>query len=359
MSPRHVVAIAAAALVLTGGLVIGLSTGSASAGHTKSTTTTAAATIPEPVVTTVMQPTNPTETLPGTGKPSVAVGDLNGPPEQFIIGEIYAFALKQQGYRVRYLSRNLGDPHQRTAALQDGTLDIYPEYLGEWNSAIAHVHRRFSSLRASLRAARKYAKRHGFVLLPPTPFSDTSCVAVLSQYAQANHVYSIPELARGGPIIFGAPLNFQKIADGVPELEQSYQLHPGYLQTIGVGLQYWWLRTSNVDAASCTTTDPSLGSGRYLELANPKHIFGHGNVIPVTTSHVLKIEGPTFEHTIERVDALLTLRAIRGLNAEIQLGGHSPTDIAEQFLEGNGVLPPSRYAPVPTTTSTSPTSTGS
>lgn len=360
MSPRHLVAIAAAALVLTGGLGIGLSTGSASAGHTKSATTpTTAATVPEPVVTTVAQPTDETSTLPGTDKPPVTVGDLNGPEEQFIIGELYAFALKQEGYSVLPPYRNLGDPHQRTAALQDGTLDIYPEYLGEWNSAIAHVHRRFSSLQASLRAARKYAKRHGFVLLPPTPFSDTSCVAVLSQYAQANHVYSIPELARRGPIIFGAPLNFQNIADGVPELEQSYRLHPGYLQTIGVGLQYSWLRTSNVDAASCATTDPSLSSSRYLELRDPKHIFGYGNVVPVTTPHVLKVEGPTFEHTIERVDALLTLRAIRGLNAEIELGGHSPTDIAEQFLEGNGILPPSRYAPVPTTTSTSPTSTDS
>jgi len=357
MSPRHLVAIAAAALVLTGGLVIGLTTGSASAGHTAATTTTAA-TVPEPVVTTVTQPTNPTQTLPGAGKPIVHLGDLNSPQEQFIIGQIYAVALEQEGYSV-ILTRNLGAPHARPAALKGGTLDIYPEYLGEWNSAVAHLHRRFSSLRASLRAARKYAKRHGFVLLPPTPFSDTSCVTVLSQFAQANHVYSIPELARGGPIIFGAPTVFQDVADGLPALERSYHLKPGYVQTIGDGLQYWWLRTSNVDAASCATTDPSLGGNRYLELRDPKHIFGYGNVIPVTTPHVLKVEGPAFGNTIKRVDRLLTLQAIRGLNAEIELGGHSPPDIAEQFLQGNGILPPSRYAPVPTTTSTSPTSTDS
>jgi osmoprotectant transport system substrate-binding protein len=355
MSPRHLVAIAAAALVLAGGLVIGLSTGSASAGHTKSTTTIAA-TVPEPVVTTVTQPTNPAETLPGADKPTVTLGDLNGPQEQFIIGQIYEFALEHEGYRVT-LYRNLGPPHARPVALQQGKLDIYPEYLGEWNSAVAHLHRRFSSLRASLRAARKYAKRHGFVLLPPTPFSDTSCVAVLSQYAQANHVYSIPELVRSGPIIFGAPILFQDQADGLPALEHGYHLHPGYLQPIGVGLQYWWLRTSNVDAASCATTDPSLSSSRYLELKDPKHIFGYGNVVPVTTPHVLEVEGPAFKRIIERVDSLLTLQAIRGLNAEIELGGHSPVDIAEQFLEGSDILPPSRYAPVPTTTSTSPTST--
>jgi glycine betaine/choline ABC-type transport system substrate-binding protein len=356
MSLRHVVAIAAAALVLTGGLVVGLGAGSASAGHTTSTTTTAA-TVPEPLVTTVAQPVNPAATLPGANKPPVTVGDLNAPEEQLIIGEIYAFALKQQGYSIRYLSRNVNGPHARTVALKQGKLDIYPEYLGEWNSVVAHLHRRFSSVQAAFGAAKTYAKRHGFKLLLPTPFSDTSCVAVLSQYAQANHVYSIPELVRSGPIIFAAPTVFQDHASGLPALEHGYHLNPGYLQTIVDGLQYYWLRTGNVDATSCVTTDPSLGSSRYLELKDPKHVFGHGNVIPVTTPHVISVEGPAFAHTIERVDALLTLRAIRGLNAEIELGGHSPIDIAEQFLEGNGVLPPSRYAPVPTTTPTSSTST--
>jgi osmoprotectant transport system substrate-binding protein len=357
MSLRRVIATAAAMLVLTGGLVVGLGAGSASAGHADTTTSTTSATVPEPVVTTVTEPTKPAATLPGANKPPVTVGDLNAPEEQLIIGEIYAFALKQQGYSIRYLSRNVNGPHARTVALKQGKLDIYPEYLGEWNSVVAHLHHRFRSLQAAFGAATKYAKRHGFKLLPPTPFSDTSCVAVLSQYAQANHVYSIPELVHGGPIIFAAPTVFQDHASGLPALEHGYHLNPGYLQTIVDGLQYHWLRTGNVDATSCVTTDPSLSSSRYLELKDPKHVFGHGNVIPVTTPHVLSVEGPAFAKTIEQVDALLTLQAVRGLNAEIELGGHSPIDIAEQFLEGNGVLPKSRYAPVPTTTSTSSTST--
>jgi osmoprotectant transport system substrate-binding protein len=355
MSLRHATATAAAMLVLTGGVVVGLGAGSASAGHTDTVTSTTSATVPEPVVTTVTQPTNPSATLPGANKPAVRVGDTNT-PEQFIIGQLYQLALEQQGYTV-IPTRNDGVPYLRAAAVQLRTLDIYPEYLGEWNSQVAHLHRRFASRHASFMAASAFAHRHGFVLLKPTPFSDTSCVAVLSQYAQANHVYSIPGLTRSGPIIFGAPTVFQDHADGLPALEQSYHLDPGYLQTIGDGLQYWWLRTGNVDAASCTTTDPSLGSPRYVELQDPKHIFGYGNVIPVTTPHVLKVEGPAFAQAIERVDALLTLQAMRGLNAEIDLGGHLPPEIAEQFLEGNGILPPSRYAPVPTTTSTSPTST--
>jgi osmoprotectant transport system substrate-binding protein len=170
-------------------------------------------------------------------------------------------------------------------------------------------------------------------------------------------VYSIPELARGAPIIFGAPLRFQTSGDGLPALEQSYHLHPGYVQRMADNVQYWWLRTGNVQAAYCSTTDPLLAGTKYVALQDPKQIFGHGNIIAVTTPKVLTDEGPAFANTIRQVDRLLTLKAMRGLNAEYQLGHHDLNQIATQFLEGNGVLPPARYAPVPTTTATTPTGT--
>lgn len=358
MSPRRTGLGVLALLMLTAGLLIGLSTGAASAGHTITApgpSGTGTGTVPEPVVTTVTQPTVPVSDLPGTNKPTIVLGDMNT-PEQFIIGQLYEIALEAQGYTIT-LTRNIGAPSYRIWALHHDRLSIYPEYLGEWNSSVAHLHRRFRTLQASLGAARRYADRHGLVLLPPTPFSDTSCVAVLSQYAQANHIASIPQLAKGGPIIFGAPTVFQTSPDGVPALAQSYHLSPDYVQPIGDGLQYWWLRTGNVQAAYCSSTDPALASTRYIQLQDPKSIFGHGNVVPVTTPRVIRLEGKPFVRTLERVDALLTQRAIRGLNAEVQLGNHQPDQIAEQFLEGNGILPRVRYAPVPTVTSASP-STG-
>ena len=345
-----------AVLVLTAGVLIGLSTSDAPAGHAQTVpssaaTTSASATVPEPVVTTVTAPTVPANALPGTGKPTIVVGDLNT-SEQFIIGQLYEVALEAQGYTIT-LTRNVGWPSLRIWALRHKTLSLYPEYLGEWNSAIAHLHRRFRTLRASYAAANAYAQANGFVLLPPTPFSDTSCVAVLAQYAAANHVYSIAQLAKGNPIVFGAPSVFQSGSDGVPALEQAYHLNPDYLQSIGDGLQYWWLGTGNVQAAYCATTDPALAGPDYVQLKDPKGVFGHGNIVPVTTPHELKVEGPAFAATLRKVDRLLTQRAIRGLNAEIELGRHDPNQIAEQFLQGNGVLPRSRYAPVPTTTTSS------
>jgi osmoprotectant transport system substrate-binding protein len=343
-----------AMLVLSIGLLAGLGTGAASAGRTGIATTGTSATVPEPVVTTVTRTTRAGQVLPGTGKPDVHLGYANT-PEQSIIGHLYELALAQKGYTV-IPDPNIGEPNLRIAGLRDGKLDIYPEYIGYWNSRFAHLHHRYQTLQASYAAGAAYARTHGLELLPPTPFSDTNCVAVLARYAARNHVYSIPQLARRQPIVFGAPSTFQSIADGLPALEHGYHLHPRRVQTILDTRQYRWLRgrSRGGRATYCSTTDAQLDLTWFVQLRDPKHIFGHGNVVPVTTPQVLKQEGKAFASTIEHVDSLLTLRAMRGLNAEYDPQDPSAiTAIAEQFLQGNGVLPPSRYAPVPTSTSPS------
>jgi osmoprotectant transport system substrate-binding protein len=84
-------------------------------------------------------------------------------------------------------------------------------------------------------------------------------------------------------------------------------------------------------------------------------VFGFGNVVPVTTQHVLDVEGPAFALTIERVDSTLTTSAMRGLNAEVEISGHGSIPVAQQFLQGHGILTPIEYAPVRTTTSSTTT----
>lgn len=352
-----------ATLVLSIGLLAGLASGSASAGRTGAaatgtattgtSTTGTSATVFEPVVTTVVRTTPSGRLMPGTGRPDVHLGYANT-PEQAIIGHLYELALKSEGYTVLQ-DPNSSVPSQRIAGFLDGSLDLYPEYLGYWNSRFAHLHHRYQTLRASFAAGAAYARRHGYKLLPPTPFSDTNCVAVLAQYAAEQDVYSIAALARRRPVVFGAPSAFQTIADGLPAIEHGYHLHPRRVQTILDTRRYGWLLrpSRSAKARYCSTTDPELDGSRFVQLRDPKHVFGHGNVVPVTTPQVLEREGRAFAATIERVDALLTLRAMRGLNAEYELGGQDPKAIAEQFLEGNGILPRSRYAPVPTSTSTS------
>jgi osmoprotectant transport system substrate-binding protein len=342
------------AVVLTAGVLAGAAVaGRAGGGNQAHSAAAPGPKTPagQPGVRKVPTTTQPADELPGYGKPIVVLGDENT-PEQFIIGQLYALALEHQGYTVQ-LTRNV-NPLAGIAlsALRTGSLDLYPAYLDEWNARNPRVHRRFRTLAGSYRAAVSYAERQQVVLLAPTPFSDTVGIAVTSQYASQNHVSSIADLAHGTGAIFAGPLPWATDAHGLPAVEQAYHftVAPGALQQIDNGFQYAWLRTANVDVAYAKTTDPELNGPSYKLLRDPKHVFGFGNVVPVTTQHVLDTEGPAFAQTIDRVDATLTISAMRGLNAEVELSGHGAIAVAEQFLQGHGILTPIQYAPTTTTT---------
>jgi glycine betaine/choline ABC-type transport system substrate-binding protein len=56
---------------------------------------------------------------------------------------------------------------------------------------------------------------------------------------------------------------------------------------------------------------------------------------------VLLAEGPAFAATIDEVDSLLSITAIRELNAEVDLYGQDPAAVAKRFLQAHRILPPS------------------
>lgn len=287
--------------------------------------------------------TSTDQALPGTGKPTILLGDMNT-PEQFILGELYQQALRAQGYTVT-LNRNIGPTSISVEAMKEHSLDIYPEYLNVWDTGVAGIHRPLRSLQAAYTAGQAYALDHRMTLLAPTPFSDTSGIAVLSSYAHRHNLQSLLQLGRvANHLTFGGPLEFTQGADGLPTVERAYGFTPAAIKEVAIGSQYVDLQSRMIQAAYVSTSDPELSTPTFRVLADPEHVFGFGNVVPVVSDTALTAEGPQFAKTIDRVDALLTEAAIRGLNAEVQVAHDNPEAVAEEFLQGNGMLPPPVYS---------------
>jgi osmoprotectant transport system substrate-binding protein len=278
-----------------------------------------------------------TTALPGAGKPPVTIGDKNY-TEQFVLGELYYEALKAEGFNV-LLNQNIGATEVTLQALKSGQLGMYPEYLNTWNSTIAGYQRAFRSRHSAYVAAQRYALGHGFELLDPTPFSDTSAIGVTVSYAQQHSLRTIRDLTKVAPTLtLGAPPQFQQDPAGLPALEQTYGVTPAAFTPLEIGDQFRALDQGTVQAADVSTTDGELTTGNYTLLSDPLNLFGVGNVVPVVSSQVLDAEGPAFAATINRVTALLTLPAIRALNAAVDLSGQDPAGVARRFLVDHGVV---------------------
>jgi glycine betaine/choline ABC-type transport system substrate-binding protein len=274
--------------------------------------------------------------LPGTGKPTVTIGDENF-TEQFILGELYGQALEAEGYSV-VLNRNIGPTEVRIQALESGALGMYPEYLETFDQSVAGLQQPFRTRVRAYRAGARYAVQHGLRLLAPTPFSNTDAIGVTRAYAQEHRLRSLGDLRTvGATMTLGGPVQFQQDPVGLPAIEQAYGFVPAAFKPLGVGTQYQALDQNVVQAADVSTTDGELVRGKYSLLRDPLHTFGWGNVVPVISAKVLALEGPVFASTIERVSRLLTTPVMRRLNAAVDVGNQDPAAVAKQFLLAHGI----------------------
>jgi glycine betaine/choline ABC-type transport system substrate-binding protein len=321
---------AVAAALAAGALALGAAVGGCGgSGGGARTAPSDTASSPEITVTTP---------LPGTGRPQIQLGDKNT-PEQFLLGELYDQALQAAGFSVT-LTRNIGPSSVYVPALTQGSLDMYPEYLNVLTGQIAHDQAPFRTLAAALGAGRSYAATHSIVLLAPTPFSDTEGIAVTTAYARAHRLRTIQDLRRVATgLRLGAPIEFSQSPAGLPALEQAYGFQPASTAPIDIGAQYTSLRAGTVQAAYVTTTDGELSTPEFTLLADPRHVLGFGNIVPVVTATLLGSEGPAFASIVNRVSALLTTSVIRGLNAQLEVPGQSPTGLAREFLITHGMVP--------------------
>jgi osmoprotectant transport system substrate-binding protein len=312
--------------ILAGGLVLSALTVS-SCGADQHSKTTAAST----------PKTTSARVLPGVGKPPVTIGDKNF-TEQFLLGELYAQALTAQGYSVQ-LNRDIGPTEVTMRAIYSGRLDMYPEYVGTWNTAVAGLKPSFKTARGAYLAACRYARLHGLELLAPTPFSDTGGLAVTVSYRSAHALRTIADLRKvAQTLTLGAPPQFQQSAAGLGALEQSYGFVPATLKPLAIGGQYQALDHRIVQAAEVNTTDGQLDTGNYALLADPRKVFGWGQAVPVVPAAVLRVEGPAFAATVDRVSKLLTVAAIRQLNAAVDIYGQDPALAAKEFLQAHGLV---------------------
>jgi osmoprotectant transport system substrate-binding protein len=282
-----------------------------------------------------------TGALPGDGKPTVTIGDKNY-TEQFILGQLYQQALEAQGFSVD-LNQNIGPTDVTLPALASGRLAMYPEYLNVLNSTIAGDQRHFRTSSGAYEAAQQYALSHRLQLLNPTPFSDTDAIGVTVAYALANHLNSIQDLRRVATgLTIGGPPQFKASTPGLPAIEQTYGFLPAAYHTLAIGRQYPALAANTIQAADVNTTDAQLASGDYRLLADPRDVFGWGNVVPVVSDQALSEEGPAFVSTINRVSELLTTSVIRQLNQDVDVSQQDPAAVAKQFLETHGLIPPTQ-----------------
>jgi osmoprotectant transport system substrate-binding protein len=256
--------------------------------------------------------------------------------EQYILGEIYAQALRAHGIPVE-LKSDIGSSEIVDQAMQIGSLDMYPEYTGVLLSEIAGVSDRPPSAAATFEAAQKFERTRGYDLLKMTPFSNSNALAVTHKTAMKYGLRTIGDLDRipGGATI-AAPPEFRTRFEGLVGLHDRYMLDAKVV-AMPIGQQYKALDEGRVDVAAVFATDGMLEDEEYVILRDPRNLFSFQNVTPVVRTSILR-RTPGLAKAVDPVSAKLTTDAMRRMNAEVDTDGREPADVAKEFLEREGLL---------------------
>src|SRR4051812_43970769 len=114
--------------------------------------------------------------LPGAGRPAVRLGTKNF-TEQFVLGELYAQALRAKGFTVD-VKPDIGSSEVADKALTSGKIDLYPEYTGTALSVVKEQDTVPMTPEQTYAQAKAFYARRGQVLLERTPFQDRDALAV-------------------------------------------------------------------------------------------------------------------------------------------------------------------------------------
>jgi osmoprotectant transport system substrate-binding protein len=279
----------------------------------------------------------------GSSGPTITVGSKDF-TEQFILGSMYAQALDANGFN-GVAKLDLGSEQIADKALQNGQIDLYPEYTGTSLVAIVPFDGNPASLNSpkeTYEAAKKgYAERKpADTMLTPAPFNNTYGIFVRSSVAEEKDLTNMDELAEASKdLTFISYSQFQNRSDGYPNMQENYPaLDFEDIKIVNeLGLRYSGLESGEGDVGVGFTTDGQLTSDQLVVMKDPKSIWPFYYPAPVVRSDVLK-KYPKIKGILNEVSASLDVETMRELNGQVDLDQEDPEDVAKEYLEEEGII---------------------
>lgn len=275
--------------------------------------------------------------------PSVSVGSKKF-TEQILLGEMYAQAFEDEGYDVER-NLNLGSEQVMDKSLQDGTIDVYPEYTGTAYVAILKKPPESypkTEKETYEQVAKFYKNRKDtpMQMLQPAPFENNYGIVMLTKEANEMGIKTLEDLAaQSDELIFSSYSEFQNRSDGYDNMKKHYpKLDFKEIKIVNdLGIRYKALAEGEADVGIGFTTDGQLASPKLKVIEDTEDIWPKYYPAPVVTQSFLD-KNKDAEKILNEVSSSLNADKMRQLNGAVDLEQKDYEDVARQHLEDEGVI---------------------
>ncbi|MDX8055175.1 ABC transporter substrate-binding protein [Lentzea sp. BCCO 10_0798] len=265
---------------------------------------------------------------------TIVVGSGNF-PESRLLAEIYAEALAAKGVKVSK-KLNIGNRELYYKGVQDGSIDLIPEYSGV---LLKYINKEAQEVGSDeVYAALKKALPQNLIVLDKSSAEDKDAVVVTKQIAAQYSLKSIDDLVPYcKDMVFGGPTEFQSRADGLPGLKAKYACEFKEFKALDVGgpLTVAGLKDNTVQAADLFTTDAAIKANEFVVLEDPKNVFAAQNVLPLINE---KKASQQVRDTLNAISKKLDTKVLLELNQKLSAPDKpEPEKVAKEWLASAGI----------------------
>jgi osmoprotectant transport system permease protein len=220
--------------------------------------------------------------------------------ESYILAEIIVATAKSVGIDATH-EQGLGGTAVTERALEDGAIDVYPEYTGTIAEAIE-------------RDPSKLAGR-GLATSKSLGFENTYALAVPAKVG----IRKISEIASHPELRIAISHEFVGRTDGWPGLAERYGLS-AKPTAIDHALAYEALKQGTIDVTDVYTTDAKIARYGLVVLEDDRHFFPPYDAVLLYRADTLK-RFPGFAQVISKLEGSISADEMRKLNARAELDG--------------------------------------
>lgn len=218
------------------------------------------------------------------------------------------------------------------SALQNGELDVYPDYTGTgWSIVLRREDRATDPLRTYVTVARHYEREYGIRWLQPLGFDNTYALAMREQDAARLQIDKVSDLQHHPQLRAGFSLEFMNREDGWPGIREYYGLSFAAVRGMEHGLAYTAIDSGEVDLIDAYSTDGKLLKYHLRVLQDDRRFFPPYQAAPLVREDTLR-RLPELHQVLDMLAFRLPDAVMQRLNYEVEEQGKSFAAVAHGFL---------------------------
>ena len=261
----------------------------------------------------------PSSTGEAPGGSTIVIGSFAF-PESAILGEIYAQSLEAKGMTVTK-KFNIGPRQQTIPALQDGSINLIPEYNG---NLLAYYNTKYTERTTEDvdKALGDFVAKDKLRVLDSAAAEDKDAYVVTKKTATDNGLTSIGDLSKIVPFKLGSNPQFGELSYGIPGLKAEYGVGTKKgdvtflpIEDFGGPDTVKALVDDTVQVADIYTTSPALTANDLVVLDDPKNLISSQNIIPLVADSVYSDQ---LAEVLNAVSAQLTTEDLIALRERVE-----------------------------------------